>query len=62
MSLLRTTFCASLLALGGTALPADAEPHPRLIVTPERRAVWARMRADFEAHPDQPRTTGGVWF
>ena len=55
-----------LSALAAAALfmatDADAAQHPRLIVTPERRAVWARMRADYEAHPQAPKTLGGVWF
>jgi hypothetical protein len=36
--------------------------HPRLIVTPERRAVWARMKADFDANPTTPRSLGGTWY
>jgi hypothetical protein len=35
---------------------------PRLLWTSERQGVWARMKADYNAAPDDPRTLGGKWY
>src|SRR5262245_57569793 len=51
-----------LLAFALGPVCALAASHPIFIVTPERRAAWARMKADFEARPTAPSTLGGVYY
>ena len=36
--------------------------EPRLIWTPQRQATLARMRADYEANPTAPPTSGGRYY
>jgi hypothetical protein len=48
-----------------SSVSADPSPtgrQPRLLWTPERQAVWSRMRRDYETDRDSPDTLGGKWF
>jgi hypothetical protein len=36
--------------------------NPRLLWTPDRQAVWAHMKADYDANPLLPATLGGRWY
>jgi hypothetical protein len=41
---------------------AGAEDHPRFFITSARETAWAQMKADYEARPSAPLTTGGRMY
>lgn len=43
------------------ASPAAAR-HPRLTVTPARRAIWLKMKGDYERNRSNPQTLGGQLY
>ena len=45
-----------------SADPSPTGREPRLLWTPERQAVWNRMRADYERDRTSPDTLGGQWY
>ena len=57
----------SSCVLTGLASVAAADPsptgrEPRLLWTPERQAVWNRMKAEYRSNPANPGTLGGNWY
>ncbi len=60
---------ALVLATSGwipqTRLEAQVSPTgraPKLLWTPERQAVWLRMKADYESNPQAPASLGGQLY
>lgn len=55
---------STLLALVacGVASTTLAQTHPSLFKTPAQEAIWARMKADYEANKGNPATNGGKWY
>ena len=53
--------------LCGMARTAAADPSPtgrtpRIVWTPERQAVWNKMRAEYNVNPTRPQTAGARWY
>src|SRR5688572_8049339 len=53
---------APVLASAVSADPSPTGREPRLLWTPERQAVWNRMRGDYEKDRNNPGTLAGKWF
>ncbi len=45
-----------------TTQAAVSVSHPKLLITPEYRAIMAQMKADYDAAPSAPATLGGKWY
>lgn len=55
-ALLVIAFCLFLSA------PVSAQSHPQMFITAPREAVWAQMKADYDANTAAPATLGGQWY
>jgi hypothetical protein len=69
VTLVTFAVCALALATSGgilqTQLEAQESPtgrSPKLLWTPERQAVWLRMKADYESNPENPTNLGGQLY